>query len=237
MRIIRPERQIITRGLVGWWPFREGSGTSVKDYGPNGLDGSIEGGSWTTGISPPSDEAALDLTSEGDGVVVAYDAALRILGDYTIHVWVNLDSYVSFSNQGGRFIGFAGSGETEATNWLYVIYLANDYDGSIGVGHEYGSGANQFFSTSSSYLSLSTDYLISVSKNSSTKKFRVYVDGDFKEELSYTNEATGGTSAELTIGMEPAFRYRTTNGRVGPARIYNVVQTDNEIAAIAAGEG
>src|SRR5690606_39133930 len=35
-------------GLVGYWKYNEGSGELVRDYGPNGLDGSCNTPSWTT---------------------------------------------------------------------------------------------------------------------------------------------------------------------------------------------
>ena len=45
---ITPARADIVTGLVGWWTFDEGSGTSANDYSGQGNTGTITGATWTT---------------------------------------------------------------------------------------------------------------------------------------------------------------------------------------------
>jgi hypothetical protein len=69
-------------GLVAYWTFDEGSGTSVPDHSGNGHDGVLTGGSW---ITAGRSGGALYLT-RGDYVTVAgFPSATP---DWTVSAWV-----------------------------------------------------------------------------------------------------------------------------------------------------
>lgn len=76
-----------TNGLVAWYPFEEGSGTTTADLSGNALNGTLtnmEGDEWTTGFKGN----ALNFNNADDRVVVANNALLEGLTAVTLTAWV-----------------------------------------------------------------------------------------------------------------------------------------------------
>lgn len=83
----------LTDGLVAYWPFDEGSGTTALDaVGSN--DGTINGGAvyaGGVGIAPvPGNVDALTFDGVDDFVTVPHAAVLDVTTTYTISVWLNM---------------------------------------------------------------------------------------------------------------------------------------------------
>ena len=83
-------------GRLAWWSFDETSGTSAADGSDNGLDGDVEGASWSEG------RVGGGLSFGGtDQVVVAHDAAFDSLVDEAAFAfWIRLDAYGELESAG-----------------------------------------------------------------------------------------------------------------------------------------
>ena len=75
----------ISDGLVGYWPFDEGSGTTAYDVSGNGNDGTLMNGPTWTGDGRIG--GALSLAGAADYVDIGNPTSLRIRGDITISTW------------------------------------------------------------------------------------------------------------------------------------------------------
>ena len=80
----RPSRR--PSGLVAYWKFDEGSGTSVADSSGNGNTGTlINGPQWTAGRLGN----ALFFDGIDDNVTVPDSASLDLSSAFTLSAWVN----------------------------------------------------------------------------------------------------------------------------------------------------
>ena len=125
----------------------------------------------------------------------------EITGDLTVETMQKIPPTISSTI---RTFSCGGNGETEADNVLYsMCRIATN--GKLGVFWEYGAGLDQGADyTVSSYISGGNTYLISQTRDASTKEVDHYVDGVFKETVSYANNATGGTATTVGIAAYDA---------------------------------
>ena len=78
----------ITDGLVGYWNFDEGSGTTAADSSGTGNTGTlINGPAWTTG---KVGNGALSFDGADDYVNIPSSAIYDFAGDFTVSAWVNI---------------------------------------------------------------------------------------------------------------------------------------------------
>ena len=75
----------VQAGMVTYWSFDEGAGTTAADTSGNGMDATIDGAEWTTGIRG----GALQFAGDAEQNIVTADAALGITTDtFTMTAWV-----------------------------------------------------------------------------------------------------------------------------------------------------
>lgn len=88
----------INTDCVGWWPMDEGSGTTARDISGLGNDGTLNGGvGW--GAGPTGSGGATTYTNNSsEGITVAHDASLAIVGDMTMCAWVYMSSFPGYHN-------------------------------------------------------------------------------------------------------------------------------------------
>lgn len=81
----------ITTGLIGWWKFDEGTGTSATDFSGGGNTGTLTGGpTWVAGIVGPG---ALSFDRTNDYVDIPGTLTIPA-NTFTLSMWVNLNSAV-----------------------------------------------------------------------------------------------------------------------------------------------
>ena len=90
-----------TYGTVAWWPLDEGSGTFTRDATGNGLDGTLESATWTTGRTGSS------VNLDGLNGDVAMPALNLNTNTVTISAWVRRSG--SQASSAGIFFTRAGS--------------------------------------------------------------------------------------------------------------------------------
>jgi len=78
----------VEKGLVAWWKFDEGSGTSVRDWSGNGFDGEMVGNvEWVKGLSGNA------ISFNGGYVEVPFDEKLQLGKAISIQLWIYPTDY------------------------------------------------------------------------------------------------------------------------------------------------
>ena len=76
-------------GLVGYWSFNEGKGTTVNDESGCGNDGTIHEATWTTG----RDGNALNFDGMDDYVEIIDNDSLDLTTNISMCAWINASSF------------------------------------------------------------------------------------------------------------------------------------------------
>jgi len=203
-------------GLVGYWSFDEGTGTTANDLSGLRNTGTLQpalGPTWTTGrVGGASSFDGVD-----DFVNVPHSASLNITGAITIEVWVN---------RTGTPEQFAG----------IVIKDNTDLGIGYGIGHA-GIGVPAFkIRTGGLYqmltfanFPLNTWRHVVATYNGSS--LQVFLDGN----LSVSTPASGSiatNSFPLRIGRQERAALTHFNGLIDEVRIYNRALSAAEVRAI-----
>ena len=221
-------------GLVGWWRMGDPNGTAayptIVDQSTNSNNGvmtNMAAGDIVTTVPSFQNLYSLDFDGVDDYMTMGSQSALTITGDVTVSTWANIDVFVDNSS----IIEYTLPTEAEADNFLYRITLESS--GGVGndikIGHEYGSGSNEF-ATINTNLSTGTWYHLAVVRNTTAKTWTLYVNGSAQPVFTYTNQATGGTSSELRIGRGGSSAY--FNGKIDELSIFNSAKSASDITAI-----
>ena len=213
---------------AGWWKLDEtswnGTASEVKDSSGNANHGVRAGNATTTSSGKLNYAGTFD--NSGDYVSITNATPLEITGDLTISAWVKRNS----SAAQDTIVDMALDGETEATNHLYHLYF--DSSGFLNLIWEYGAGSNQ---TTQSSVAVSTPTgtwsHIAVTRNVTTNEVKYYENGrQLGSTQSYTNDPTGGTTANLILGAAGStLADWPFDGLIDDVRLYNYVATPQQI--------
>ena len=215
-----------------WYKCTETTGTTITNYGSaTGCDLTLAG-SYTLNdreLITGDVQKYLHLnagTSTTGGRAVSSgigNLATPITGDWTISFLIE---FISAINTNDFWVFSHGSlGETTATNHQFGIVF-NYPSATMRSFWEYGSGGTNvdygFTDVMSGgqpgyavYSETSTNkFHITVIKDSLYKRLSYYIDGVFKESLSYDTEPSGGTSNSIRIGASSG-NEAVTNSTIG----------------------
>lgn len=213
-------------GLVGYWSFDDGSASQAYDYSGNNNHGDINGASPTTGKFGK----ALNFDGNNDYIIQNTPSnELQIDEDVTISLWV----LQSNANSRQAIMRMNSQGESLSTNVLY--YLAVDVDGKLTLFHETNDYGNIVLTTVNNYIVRNTFQHIIITRDVLAKCYKIYVNGQYGETLSYVHnpsKATSNNTQRLQIGAL-ALNYPINqffNGKLDEVRIYNRVLSSSEIA-------
>lgn len=200
--LVSSEADLVKDACAHYYSLDEMIGTTIKDWESN---------------------SALNLTATGVTLAqatvrsgglrsVAFDSTDRLVSSirpaelmggfsYSFVGWVNITAWSAASNTIYSF--GQPSVETAAENILGSLYI--DASRKLVHLHEYSAGTNQTANAAAmAALSLSTPYLIGITKDPATKTIKFYVNGVLADTVAYTDEATGGTGAtcRLILGAD-----------------------------------
>jgi len=214
----------VPSGLVGWWTFDEGSGTSTFDFSGNGNSGNLT--CYGTGCSNPtwasSGKAggALQFTgtagSSGPGSSVNMSTGVSGLTRLTWTAWIyptavnNDQMFITNSDQVGNYFRITSS------ELFFSAYVA---------------GVQKFLSGTST-LSNNTWYF--VASEFDGNNMTIYMNGNqYATTLvsSTIQNLTWGTGA-INIGIWKPSDIRPFNGKIDDVRIYNRALSAAEINQI-----
>ncbi len=204
----------INSGLVGYWNFDEGSGTTAHDSSGKGNDGTIEGGPhWMQGVCG----GALKFDGSQNYVEVPDSPSLNFgTGPFSYSVWVRLETDPTAVNQILSKRLTTGNDyelQTQAGRKLEYIFG----DPSHGYSRHFSSKA----------LDLDIFYLVTVVRTGG--KGYLYINDSLDMTLNSTQEVN--SSSPLFFGMDP-YMSEYLNGTLDEVRIYGRALTLDEIQAL-----
>jgi hypothetical protein len=180
-----------------------------------------------SGSGLPLGELALDFNGAN-----YYNAGNK--SDYFITGDITFGAKFKLRNLTGlqTIMGLTADGETLNDNVVYLLRITST--GNIEVGHEYGAGSNQFYTTASSYIQPNIDYSVTVVRDTTLKKYHIYVNGSLVESLTYTNDAEiapTGLKHYLSLGRDNAGTngLNYMNGTISVAYVWNKICSNTEI--------
>lgn len=235
----RLHHRIIRDGLIGWWPFDEGSGSIAYDAvgSADGTFESMDSSNWVAGWN-------------GAGHALEFDGSVEYLSDcgsvsdfsfvqnthiFSVALWLKID--VPSANAAQVCLG----NSIVNANKGFAIYFENrSSQGSPkSIRCPVYNGSTQTVNGKSSNDAVTDTgwHHVVVTMDGSDMDF--YVDGVFDGGSgSGTASSTGDSSLTLNIGRS---NYSSStslfDGKLDDVRIYNRVLTADEVAAIYAGLG
>jgi hypothetical protein len=200
----------MTKGLVAYWSFDEGSGNIAYDSSGNGNHGTIYGAKWTQGKFGQ----ALSFDGVDDWVDVGNPAILNITDAITIEAWVKPVQ----KGQQGIISGSSYYGGS------YTLYLRNTPGQDVGFW--FNNGTQRRTIAVGTVPSNVWTHIVGVAD---ATKMVVYING-----IPYTGTLYTGTEALNYDGVKIGFNSwialpKYFNGLIDEVRIYNRALSEEEI--------
>lgn len=207
-------------GLVGYWSFDEGSGTSAGDASGNGNTGTLTNGpAWgdgklgkTLSFDGTNDYVDLGTTSS------AFNFSANLSGAAWIKTATDGKIFLSYQNSNPLVYMQVGPTTAGGTANKFVVYLRTN-----------GGGVAVFNSSRSV-----TDNLwhhVAFVRNTAAQAVYLYVDGTLDASLSYTDTGaidTSGGGHSVSIS-NPTYAFP---GSIDDVRIYNHVLSASEVTTL-----
>ena len=214
-----PPQTVSSAGLVGYWTFDEGAGSTAADSSGNGNNGTLTNmdpaGDWVSGKIG----SALEFDSGNDHVNIPGSAILDVTGDLTVTLWVKP----------------AVDSSSFHASWNFFIYQRNPLKYEIGYYNTEGprfkpynaAGTNFDFSPNLS-LSANTWYHMAMVRQGAF--LGIYMNGILQDSRSdFTGDLRSSTEVRIGgNGGSSGFE-----GTIDDVRIYSRRLTDQEIGLLA----
>jgi Concanavalin A-like lectin/glucanases superfamily len=214
-QILAPLYGSVTSGLVLWWPFDDGSGSTARDASGNSRSGTLynmESGDWDAGVG----HGALVFDGTNERVARADESALEGFAAISICAWL----YPTGAG-GGNY------GRVVDKGAVYIVNTDITSTGTITLNA-------QVAYTASGALTTNTWKHFGAIYNGTN--IQCYINGSASgSPVAKTGNLATNTN-ELTVGNRQSTD-RGWAGKIGDFRIYNRALTTDEMAAIAAGNG
>ena len=211
-------------GLVGYWKFDEGSGTTANDSSGFGNNGALLDASSTSadGNTPPQWTGgkvnhALDFDGDDDYVNVPNTPIFTPANNWSVSFWAKIDP-----NQ---------------TNWQGVIHLKSGDAWGIYASHfskaflyttEPGTGATQPYFNSNPLSGLGSWIFYTLTKSGTIYKWHINGNLDSQQDKG-AKDVTMNTGSTWQIGFDYSDRYK---GLIDEVRVYNRALSAAEIKAL-----
>jgi Concanavalin A-like lectin/glucanases superfamily/F5/8 type C domain len=221
-------------GLVGWWKFDEGAGTTAGDSSRNGNTGTLAGPEW---IAPGWDQKGhcLEFLYEGDESDVVDLGHMDVVGEgITITAWANP---YSFSRHDARIISKSSTGATADGHW-WMLGTIN------GVNVRFRLKTNESATTLT--LIDTAGVLVTGEWQFITARWDGTTASTYVNTVETGSAAKGGTAVALdpsvpaAIGNQPAVAEdgpRGWDGLIDDVRVYNRALTLEELDEVMLGAG
>lgn len=199
-------------GLVGYWPFSEGSGTTAADSSGQGNNATLSGGATWTSDCAGNNNA---LLTNGTGGIAQTAMAFDPPDTGTVAFWMRSAGAPAGS---ARILGLGGDWEVRQRNTGTVISDLSG-DGSTTIG------------TVTPLTEVGRWYHFAATFNSTTKAYAIYVDGQLENSGTNSAAMSQQASAVLSFGTRTGST-EYWSGALRDVRVYNRQLCPNEIAAL-----
>ncbi|MFA6510028.1 MAG: LamG domain-containing protein, partial [Candidatus Peribacteraceae bacterium] len=205
-----------SEGLVGYWPFHEGQGTTAVDGSGQGNNGTLVGSpAWTTG------KRGQTILFDGvdDYISVGNPVSLRITGSQTICMWLYPTNLTARRNPYAKAYGGEGTITQETNGTLSYYYGTNGGNGS----------PYQGFVTNTAVVSVNTWTHVCLVRDLSAMKLFWYINGAMNRQANASYPAALAGALNVTIGSGYAGYY---HGLIDEFFLLNRALTQEEIRLV-----
>ena len=204
-----------TNGLVGYWAFDEGSGTTAGDSSGNGNNGTlVNGPTWTAG---KVGSQAISFDGSNDYIAVSNSTSLQVAGSgnsFAVSLWMNgpaaqsntpflIGTEASISIQRGWAL------MSNATNRRLTFFV---HDGTTGYATG-GAAGTEFNANAWTHVVLIVDR--------STSLAEIWINGTRGDADSISGAGSFEKNAGVWVGVSEANTARAYTGSLDEVRIYN----------------
>ncbi|MFH0797479.1 MAG: LamG domain-containing protein [Candidatus Omnitrophota bacterium] len=204
------------KGLVGYWKFDEGEGTTARDSSGKGNDGTIYGATWTR-----KGQSGSALFFDGESYVdCGKDKSLDITGEFTIEVWVKIsESKEKFEACTLVKKGFYRGG--------WQTYIQENF---LAVSSDGGASGVYYRKFLSGKFYPFYHIVITCEKAETESQLKFYVDGVLGETLP-VKSGLKSSESPLVIGAWASAEADYFKGILDEIRIYNRALSGEEVKA------
>ncbi len=208
-------------GMVGWWKFDDGSGSTAADSSDNGYDSEVFGDAqWIEGVV----NGALDLDGANDYVDMPINPLLNTLTNCTFATWVD------WSGAGGAWQRIFDYGSGESIN---MFLTPNTGGNELRFAITINTNADEDQTTADGLLPTGWHHVAVVIDIDNTTH-TLYLDGDVADENTEARLTPSdlGQTTQNWLGRSQYAADAYFNGALDDFRIYNRALSNVEIHAI-----
>jgi hypothetical protein len=203
-------------GLVGWWKFTDGSGSSAADSSGSGNTGTLQNSpSWVAGHVWPY---ALSFNGTNNGVLVNNSTSLNLSNsNLSIAAWIKV------SSNNGTFREIVRKGTNSSSTWFLFLNGSNEISlSTTGSPAEYNNG----------YAYAADGLWHHVAGVYNGTSCTLYLDG--VQKTSYTCGVPGNDTSPLGIGYIANSNIQYFAGSMDDVHVYNMALTATQVAQLYA---
>lgn len=220
-QIFSDSNDLGTNGLVSWWKFDEGIGTTAYDSAGNN-NGTIYGATWTTGLI----DGALSFDGADDYVNVADNPSLRFgqSSSFSIALWVkpvSTGELLCKMQTGEKYGSFCYEIQYNSVNKNFTFVIENS--------------GNSYTTTSTPLNSAPPGSWYFVTGIYDNMSMKIYLNSQLAGTATFSGGTTSNSDHSLAIGVRA---YDSTlesyfHGIIDDVRIYNRSLNQGEIYTLA----
>ncbi|MEW5805288.1 MAG: LamG-like jellyroll fold domain-containing protein [Patescibacteria group bacterium] len=202
-------------GLVGYWTFDEGTGTTAYDYSGNNNTGTLTNGpTWQTSTNCKKG-GCLSFDGVDDKVSISDSSSLHFgINNISLAFWMkNISSPLSNLIQKGNF------------NRFWATYSPN----IIRINSYFGSGKDYWLDSNINVNDGGYHFIVATYDRNGYEK--IYIDGSFNQQMNISGAAGISWDSSSSLLISPG-TYGYFNGSIDDVRIYNRALSEAEIQAI-----
>ena len=218
-----PSSGQLAQGLIGWWKFDEGNGTTARDASGNGNTGTLTNGpTWTTDSKVGS--GALSFDGTNDYINTGSAPSLEGLGPLTYSAWIYPTSWGQGS-QGYLFSKSTGLRFQLLSSYSQIRFYVGYSTANLAVGSAIGSIS----------LNKWVHVVVTWDGSSSASNTHIYLNGGETTNYQIRQDGNGSKSSIVArpfiIGADdPIYGSgRSFNGVLDDVRIYSRALSPQEI--------
>ena len=204
--------------LIAWWPLNEPAGASVaKDWGPNGLDGTITG---VSAIGPGRVGSAYYFDGSGDKITVPFNP-LMLIDKYSFTFWLKTEINSStwagvFTRSGRNYCAWVG-GSTGNGFVHHRFRMGGNWN--QGVDNATGIAPNMWTH-------------VACTNEGNPGKAKSFINGAKVKEKTINDSIYMHPSANLLIGCQDNGNGSWYKGYLQGVRFYSEALTDSQVEAM-----
>tara|TARA_X000001036_G_scaffold436220_1_gene478940 strand:+ start:273 stop:3695 length:3423 start_codon:yes stop_codon:yes gene_type:complete len=221
-------------GIVGYWNFNDGEGSTLTDLSGNGNHGTINGATWSDDVPPAPQQTSpnhsLSFDGQDDYVQIADSDELDGMENLTVQFWVKFNSYNDYStgSEGYNILSKSEYGQDANIEVSYSFYTAKDEDGMTFLIQTDNGQADAHLSGYESIISLNQWHHITGTYDGNYAY--LFIDGELKATSSQREGSIYENDYALRFGSTIGTSWNTYfDGLIDEVSIMSTALTSDQI--------